>query len=938
MKINSLPPTLSPPNPSLAKAHLEELKQLSPSTFEAVEGGGLLDVLLFLLGSGSYMGGRLSANPRWVEEFLLEPDGLDLPDYSLLFVDDPGLGEEEALRAIRVAKVKEHLRIGVKDLLWQAPVPHILSGLSQLADAVVEVMLKVAYRRCLGIYGEPRDQDGNPVPFAVIGLGKLGGCELNYHSDIDLIYIYGTEKGETTGPRVVKNHQFFVRLCELLTGHLSAVTEEGPCYKVDLRLRPEGTKGEIVLPLISYEIYYESFGREWERAMLVKARHVAGDQGLSSQFVEAIRPFVYRRYLDSTVIESMREMKMRIDAEMCKKGSHLDVKLGRGGIREIEFVVNAIQLLNGGKRPELRAQSTLKALAVIRELELLPEKECQVLHDAYLFLRKLENRLQMVNCLQTHRMPQGEEERDRIARMMGEFSSLGEFDHAFQMHTKAVFEVYSQFFSPRGEEDVCSILSLEGLEKSLESKGFSQVSESAAVVTRLFLEPPVHLHKELAVSLAERVIGLAAATPDPDAALEGLERLSQAWRESINTFYSLLDENHGLVELLIRIFGTSRYLTNVLVLNPGIMDYLEEPDFIESEPSTGELVEEMDYAWSMEGAQTLEERAEVLREAILREILRVGIGHLFHQREVEWVTRGWTVLAEAVLSSLVGFMMEDGLLTQPVGVIGLGKLGSHELIYHSDLDLMFVTAEDPTPDTQREMASLVKVLSKQTTKGRLFEVDLRLRPYGEQGMMVTSLKTLQGYLEKHAQLWEFQALTRARPVAGDRDISGEAMGVIHNAIYSPKPPDEMAEQVFKMRLRMERDLTKGSAYHLKYSPGGLVDVEFLVQYLRLLHGHRFSELREARPSLDILHELCNLNILAEEDQSVLVKGYRFLRIAEMWLRILFDLPVSKLPEQPQRQRVLARAMQYSHERELLEDYRSNTGKIRKTFKEILGVQ
>ncbi len=938
MNTDALPPNLDPPNPRMARAHMDDLKRLSPGTVDAVEQKGLLDVLLFLLGSGSYLGGRLSANPEWVEEFLLTPGGLDLPDYHLIFGNVEEDDEDKALRTIRAAKVREHLRIGVKDLLWQVPIEEILAELSGLADAVVQAMLKVAYRRCLRIYGEPMDEDGTPVPFSVIGLGKLGGCELNYHSDIDLIYLYGTEKGETTGPRRVKNHQFFVRLCELLTGHLSAVTEEGPCYKVDLRLRPEGTKGEIVLPLLSYELYYESFGREWERAMLVKARHVAGDRGLTSQFVEALRPFVYRRYLDSTVIESMREMKMRIDAEMCKKGSHLDVKLGRGGIREIEFVVNAVQLLNGGKRPELRTQGTLNALKVIRDLGLLPDGECQLLREAYLFLRRLENRLQMVNCIQTHRMPSSEEERAGIARMMGEFSSLEDFDRAFQNHTDNVFQVYHQFFNPQGEEEVCSILSIEGLESDLKRKGFSQIQESAAVVTRLFIAPPVQLHRELAVSLARGVVDLASSTPDPDAALEGLERLSQAWSESINAFYSLLEENKGLVELLLRIFGTSRYLTNLLVLNPGIMDYLEEPGFVDSLPSLEELVDEIDYLFSMEGAQTLEERAEVLREAILREILRVGIGHLFHQKEVEWVTGGWTVLAEAVLSSLMGSMVEEGILTQPVGVIGLGKLGSRELIYHSDLDLMFVTADDPSPDTQREMARLVKILGEQTYRGRLFEVDLRLRPYGEQGMMVTSLKTLELYLKRHAQLWEFQALTRARGAAGDGEICSEALEIIHGAIYRESPPEDMAKRVAEMRLRMEKELTKGSEYHLKYSPGGLVDVEFLVQYLRLLHGNRFSELRESYQTIDILHRLYSLNLLTEEHHADLVRGYRFLRVAEMWLRILFDLPVSKLPDQSQRQRVLARAMEYSDERGLLDDYSLNTRRIREIFKEVLGVQ
>ncbi len=936
MDTSKLPPNLAPPNPELARSFWSDLAGSSPETVRLIEEKGLKDALLFLLGSGSYIGGQLSRNPGWIQEFLLTPGGLEPPDYRQTFSSLPP-GEEEALNAIRRAKLKEHVRIGVSDLLWQRSIMAILNDLSELADSVIGAMLTVAYRRCVGIYGKPTDQDGKTVPFSVIGLGKLGGRELNYHSDVDIIYVYGTEKGETTGPRVVQNHQFFVRLSELLTGYLSAMTEVGQCYKVDLRLRPEGTKGEITLPLLSYEIYYESYGREWERAMLVKARHVAGNESLSREFVRVLRPFVYRRYLDSGVIESMREMKMRIDAEMCKKGSNLDVKLGRGGIREVEFVVNAIQLLNGGKRPALRVQGTMKVLDVIQGLKLLPERECQVLREAYLFLRRVENRLQMVNCLQTHRLPDEGAERERIARMMGNYSTLEEFDLEFHRHVEGVYEVYSHFFS-QGEVDICSIMNPERLEELLKARGFSRVSASASTLARLFLDPPVQLTGEVTLPLLQQVVEIASTTPDPDGALEGLERTAQGWRESLHTFYSLLRENEGLVELLLKIFGTSRYLTNIIALNPGIMDYLEEPDFVDAAPSLGELREEIERSWELEEAHTLSDRADVLREGLLREVLRIGVGHLFHRKGVGWVTQRWTVLAQAVLSSMVDFMHEEGIIPQPTAVIGLGKLGSRELIYHSDLDLMFVTGEDPSPETQSGVARLVKVLGEQTEKGRLFEVDLRLRPYGEQGMVVTSLKTLRTYLHKHAQLWEFQALTRGRGVAGDEGLCRKTLEVIHDAIYKETPPEAMEERVVKMRLRMEKALSKGSEYHLKYSPGGLVDVEFMVQYLRLLHGHRFEGLRTANSSLQVLARLFRLEIISEDVYHSLKSGYRFLRIAEMWLRILFDVPVSKLPDDPWRRRVLAKAMGYHHESELLSAYREHTGRIRKIFNGMLGVK
>ena len=930
------PECLQPPNPELAHSFWLDLKGASPYVVQKIERLGVLEEVLFILGSGSYLGGQLSRNPEWLDEFMLQKGGLSSPAYPELFSHLPS-GEDKALEEIRRIKLKEHLRIGVKDLLWAAPIEEVLADLSALADAVIEAMLKVVWSRCVRIYGEPLSQEGEPVQFSVVGLGKLGGYELNYNSDVDLIYVYGTEKGETTGPRVVKNHQFFVRLAELLTGYLSAMTEVGQCYKVDLRLRPDGTRGEITLPLLSYEIYYESYGREWERAMLVKARHVAGDEVLTQSFLEALRPFVYRRYLDSSVIDSMRQMKMRIDAEMCKRGSEYDVKLGRGGIREIEFVVNAIQLLNGGRHPELRVQGTMKALEVINKLNLLPDNECQVLSSAYRFLRRVENRLQMVNCLQTHKLPEDPEDRERIARMMGEFSSLERFDEVFSLHTSGVYEVYSHFFRQEGEEVACSILNPEDLEATLEAKGFLQPSSSAAVVKRLFLEDSTHLGAEQGVAIAQQVIDLAADTPDPDGALEGLERIAQAWSDSLTTFYSLLAENRGLVELLLKIFGTSRYLTNVLVLNPGVMDYLEEPDFVEMVLSVEELVEEIWYIWELEGAHTLEERAEKLREGILRELLRIGVGHLFHQKGVEWVTQRWTVLAQSVLSSLVDFVVGEGLISQPVGVMGLGKLGSKELIYHSDLDLIFLTADEPSSTSQKGISTLVKTLGEQTTRGRLFEVDLRLRPYGDQGMLVTSLKTLETYLKKHAQLWEFQALTRARGVAGDDEICSRALKIIHAAIYREFPPEDMAKRVADMRLRMERELSKGSPYHLKYSPGGLVDVEFLVQYLRLLHGHGFVELRTAASSFEVLEVLRRLDLLNHQDYHTLVGGYRFLRVAEMWLRILFDVPVSRLPEDPRRRLILAKAMGFSDEAELLKEYAAHTSKIRDTFKKVLGL-
>ncbi len=928
---------LSSPFRDLRAKYEEELKALSFSAYEGLKGTGFLEDFLLVVTLSPCFKSLFWTYPQWIGE-IFSPQGLKArreEDHRRAVSSI--LPCQETLRDLRLYKRREHLRIGVRDLLSVDHVTHILEELSRLADVVIDAALKVAERELGATYGVPRDPEGERVPFAVMGLGKLGGLELNFDSDVDLIYVYGTEKGRTTGPRVVDNHQYFVRLCENLTRSLSAITPQGQMYKVDLRLRPEGNRGDIVLPLRSYEIYYESWGETWERAALVKARPVAGDEDLGRTFLETVKPFVYRRYLDFKALDEIRELKLKIDAQARGKAKGFDVKLGRGGIREIEFVTQAIQLVYGGREPWIRETNTLRALHRILGKGLLSQGDYRDLTDAYTFLRRLENRLQMVECLQTHAIPAGELERRRIAHMMGYGGEEAwkELSAELEGRRSRVHSIFERFFSPVRAEEELAYLEEEELERVLLAHGFRDISRAMRNIRHLAegkaFEHPSPETRVLFSRLLPLLLEAASKTVNPDWALDHLEALASVQSEGRKTFYAFLLENEGVLDLLMRIFGSSAYLAHHLVAHPELMDYLADPGFIYSLSPLEEMEEELERDVEREGLYSFAARLEGLRRWKHREILRIGMGDLFAGFPIQKVTHMWSKVADVVVRRVWSW---SGMEEAPMCLLALGKWGGKELTYHSDLDFVFIS-RDGDPSLNTGAVDLVRALSAVTAEGVLFKVDLRLRPHGSHGEMIYPLRDFLRYMERSAQLWERQAMLKVRPIAGEGSLLEEAVEAIHRWVYESPLPRDAGEQIWKMRLRMERELApKGEALHIKYSPGGLVDLEFLVQYWQLLWGGDHPQVRKAS-TLGALARMALMGLVDGGTYKRVREGYLFLRRLENRLRVVYDVPSSTIPRGEGERDLLARSLGYARGDQLLGAYMEVVRENRRLLKEVL---
>jgi len=915
----------------------EELKGLSLASYEALKEEGLLDPFLWVVTLTPCFRSLFWTYPQWILD-IFSSSGLKgrRQEDHWAWVSEFMAGDG-ALEALRLYKLREHLRIGVRDLLNLDEVSVILEELSILADVVLEATLKLVRKDLDAKFGTPTDQSGERVPFAVMGLGKLGGLELNFDSDVDLMYVYGTEKGRTTGPRVVTNHQYFVRLAEVFTKALSAITPQGQMYKVDLRLRPEGNRGEIVLPLRSYEIYYESWGETWERAALIKARPVAGDRALGEEFLETVRPFVYRKYLDFKALDEIRELKLKIDAQARSKARGFDVKLGHGGIREIEFVTQAIQLIYGGREPWIRESNTLRALHRILGKGLITQKDYGILTEAYPFLRRLENRLQMVECRQTHSIPFRAQERIRIAHMMGyggeqawEEGLLPELEK----RRKGVHEIFERFFSPAREEEELAYLEGEELERVLLAHGFRDIPRAVRNIRHLeegrAFEHPSSETRALFSRLLPHLLEEASKTVNPDWALDHLEALASVQSEGRRTFYAFLLENRGVLNLLLRIFGSSAYLAHHLVAHPELMDYLMDLAFIYSLSSLEEMEEELERDLEKKGVTSLSAKLDELRRWKHKEILRIGMGDLFAGFPIQKITHLWTKVADVVVRRIWHWSAMEGA---PMAILALGKWGGRELTYHSDLDFVFISREGELA-LNKEGVNLVRALSAVTSQGTLFKVDLRLRPHGSHGEMIYPLKDFLRYMDKDAQLWERQAMIKVRPVVGEKDLLEEALVGIHQRVYQAHLPQDLGRKIWEMRLRMERELANGDTYHIKYSAGGMVDLEFLVQYWQLIWGGRHPQIRKSS-TLAAAARLFLTGLIDKETYTLVRDGYLFLRRLENRLRVMYDLPSSSIPRGERERDLLARSLGFSRGEELLSFYEEVTLRNRRLLEEVL---
>ncbi|MGA9778655.1 MAG: bifunctional [glutamate--ammonia ligase]-adenylyl-L-tyrosine phosphorylase/[glutamate--ammonia-ligase] adenylyltransferase [Verrucomicrobiia bacterium] len=941
-----------------------------------------------LSGGSQALGDLLLAHLDWLS--LLDIEQLKFPRRAQGFQQELGRLLGTALKAqdyaaalvhLRRFKQRELFRIAARDLARLSNVMEITRELSDVADVCLEAVFQIVRLQLIARFGRPfhQDVDGRwqPTAFCVLGLGKLGGQELNYSSDVDLMFVYDDEGEVFKEPPTKKkpprtamsSHQFFSKLAEAFNAEVSRMTADGFLFRVDLRLRPEGEAGPLVRSLESYENYYAQWGQMWERMMLIKTRHVAGDGVLAAEFIEMIQPFRFPHFINERVLHEVAAVKGRIEREVVGADELArNVKLGRGGIREIEFVVQSLQVLHAGRSPFLQISQTLPCLDKLAQYHLLADEETRQLGVAYRFLRDVEHRLQMENNLQTHTLPVEEHARLRLARLMG-FTSLEKFESALQVHTGNVRRIYDRMLKSESSETPTELpLEFAGAEKEwsilLAAHSFRE-PDAAFRLFKEFAEGPgdVHVSPHTTELARELILKFLALCPkrkpkagkagsqkaeteeiasglrlsDPDRVLARLDSYIAAYG-SRSTLFELWNNNPKLFELMLLLFDRSEFLAEMAIRTPDLIDDVVAGGRLRQRKTTGQILEELRY-----GREDADQFLW-LRQYHETELMRLGLRDILGLADFEQNLAELSALADACLQyALEVVMRKNKIRKPPLVIIGLGKLGGRGIDYGSDLDILFVTvakAKD-LPKLQRLAVEIMELMSRRTEQGIVFYTDARLRPDGEKGLLVNTLDACAEYYRHRAQLWEIQALTRTRPVAGDlklgeqfqklavalTDFSSVAAEVTrltpskwkseaenqkseppHVGCYTP----DWKRQIHEMRMRIEKERTPRGQDDLaiKTGKGGLMDAEFFAQMLCLENGwHEPNTLRaleRGREAAGVQPSgsekaagtlKCELQLTAA-DWNKLLDAYRHLRLVEGILRRWSYEGEIVLPEDP----------------------------------------
>jgi [glutamine synthetase] adenylyltransferase / [glutamine synthetase]-adenylyl-L-tyrosine phosphorylase len=872
-------------------------------------------------------------------------------------------------RLLRRVRAREVVRIALRDLR-RARVKEVTGELSALAIACLDAAVRFHDRRLRARHGPPAGLAGREpgAGFCVLAMGKLGARELNFSSDVDLVYVYDRD-GETEGERPITHFAYFAKLAELVTESIAKPTEDGFVFRVDLNLRPDGQNGPIVNSLRAAELYYQSFGRTWERNALVKARPAAGDLEVGDELLRLLDPFVWRRSLDLEVVQEIQAMKARIDARAGAEGKE-DLKLGKGGIREAEFFVSALQLLHGGRDETraLRERAVLPALDRLLFAGVVLEKDRDELADAYLFLRRAEHRVQMLDGAQTHRLPPAGE-RLGLARSMG-YETEAALDGALNAHREHVARLFGDLLGQgTGAVPLDAELSLLA-DAQVERERRAEIARRrglgdpdrvvAAVEAMARRRTPFSPLGDPAAAVA--LLSDALGTPDPDQAISHLADFAAALKNPA-PYFKMLAEHRRVARLLLSLFGTSDFLSKRFLRHPELIDMLlrEDESLLEKGAETfraeiDERLATVDPALPVD--DLLERRLGELRRYKNEEVLRIAIHDIAGAIDLASVTSQLTDLAEACLERCLGLAEHEAAakgVAPPARlcVIGMGKLGGRELGYHSDLDLIFVYPGTATAGHERypRLAQrLMSFLQMPLREGRLYQIDTRLRPSGNQGALVIGSEAFIRYHTGgggpgaaaaggavRSHLWERQALLRARHVAGDPALFAEIeRKVLVPAVYGhDEDAAALAAEIRRMRERMESELGREASRgkNPKTGRGGLVDVEFAAQFLQLSHGHDHPAVRTGSTPL-ALRRLRQAGLLREADHAALAEGYAFLRRVELRLRIVHDFTIDHLPESGPALRQLARRLGYAGPdpgQRFLAEYDRVTAAVRQSF-------
>lgn len=791
---------------------------------------------------------------------------------------------------LRRWRAAESTRLIWRDVHGLDSVEDTLAGSSRIAEQALAVALEAVSGVVRSRHGEVRDAAGKPQSLVVFGLGKLGGGELNFSSDVDLIYAFA-EHGGSDGPRPLDAENYFTRIGQRLAHLLGDVTADGFCHRVDLRLRPFGASGRLALSFSAMEQYYQREGRDWERYAWIKSRPVAGDLEAGERLLESLRPFVYRRYLDYTALDGLREMKSMIDAEVQRREMAENLKLGPGGIREIEFLVQAMQLIRAGREPGLRQRSLLAALSSLGAAGHLPAETVRQLGDAYRFLRRLENRVQMLGDQQTHALPENPLSRLRIARALG-FADTAALLLRLDGHRSVVAQAFAGLLQARRRklEPTAIARYWQGLPESgdasvLGDAGFAEAEALHARLRDFARSPSVAALTERARQRLDHVlpalIEASAQSSAPDAALpRGLALMQSIARRT--SYLALLDEQPAALARLVDVTARSSLLSERLAAHPLLLDELLDSRAAGALPDAETIRAQVADQVAAQAALDVEASLVALNELRQSLSFRIALATLAQRQPALASARQLAELADGLLSAVLSLARREleaahGVLPGAgFAVIAYGSVGGHELGFDSDLDLVFLhdARGDEISDGARPLEAaryfarlaqkLVGLLGTVTAAGRLYEVDVRLRPDGAKGVLVSSLQSFAQYQQDRAWTWEQQALVRARAVAGDATLCARFEQVRCEVLTRDRDPLALRADVIAMRRRMrdELDRSDGLRFDLKQGEGGLVDLEFLMQERVLASAAAQPSLCGFNDTPSLLRELSALGLLA----------------------------------------------------------------------------
>lgn len=931
-----------------------------------------LPILLHIMDCSQHLSDLLNLDPESFDLIRLT-EGQPVDRQKLveeLTTEISGLSDEHAVMvALRRFKRREILRIAYGDLICGQAIQTVTHQLSILADAICEAAVFAASGQLEKKRGIPRGLTGERARYVVIGLGKLGGSELNYSSDIDLMALYDAE-GHTDGKLKTSNQEFFELLTHKLIHLLADHTELGSAYRIDLRLRPNGSQGPVVLSVDSTQRYYDVSGRTWERQAFVKARVVAGDQPLGESFLERLESWVYRSYLNRADITGIKALKRRIQRQSLSGGNNSNnVNTGMGGIREIEFVIQFLQLLNGGDLPQVRTGSTLNAIVELEQVGCLTMQERTLLGKNYEFLRKLEHQLQIMFDLQTHALPEDDIGLRRVALRAGyvdaeEESALKTFRNDYAEKTgqnrRILDHLLHDAFSDESETapEVDLVLdpepSSEVLHKVLVKYGFRDIDEAYRNLITLSKERIPFLStrrcRHFLAAISVDLLSAIAATPDPDSTLTNLTQVSDSLGGK-GVLWELFSFNPPSLHLCVRLCATTPYLSAILTSNPGMIDELMDslvldrlPTFISLEQTLSDLCR---------GAEDIE---PILHSFKSSQHLRVGVRDILGKEDIEATTGALSHIAEVCIRRIA--MTEYDRLVVQLGeprinenwqertceftMLAMGKLGGQEPNYHSDLDIVFLyEANGNTTKPTRAGSStsnqhffselaqnIIKVANRLSPYGRLYEVNVRLRPTGEQGLLAVSLEEFCKYFDQQkGRTWERRALCRARPIYGSEEFRAQTQRVVHEVIRAAPRNANLVKEIREMRANLEET---ASPHNLKRGPGGVIDIECLVQMLQLQNAANSSELL-VPGILPALRQLNAAGYISQSDFESLGSNYRFLRGVEARIRLMNTTARHDLPQDDLEMAKLACLLNYPDVKNLLDNCERSTQQNREYF-------